>query len=332
MSLTEDEIRPHQFEAEKDAAMQRDLNWLKQRAGGFLSVPCPACEGSDSTPEFCKYGFQFARCLACRTAYMNPRAPADMLAEFYKGSALYEFWNEHIFPASREIRREKIFRPRVERLLSLCRRLGVPTDTLVDVGAANGTFCEEAKKFGVFSRVIAVEPGHALAETCRGLGIETIEAPVERVSIDGGADVVTSFETVEHLFSPADFMHKCKRLLRPDGLIVLTCPNYEGFDIQTLGVESESLDAEHVNLFNPDSIQRLLERTGFRVVECSTPGELDAELVRRKVLDGAVDLSGQPLLKTVLLEQWGRLGGLFQEFLKAARLSSHMWVVAQNMR
>src|SRR6185312_9004794 len=332
-AFTEDDIRPHRFDEGKSAALQRDLAWLAERASTFVVVPCPACASHDREAAFEKFGFSFARCKRCRTAYMNPRATAATLAEFYARSALYEFWNEHIFPASREVRRDKIFRPRAERIMALCAALDVPTGMLVEIGAANGTFCEEVIRTGAFRRVVAVEPGRALAITCRDLGIETIESSVEEVSdLDGTADVVASFETIEHLFSPRDFIVKCHGLLVENGLLVLTCPNYEGFDIQTLGVDSDSLDAEHINLFNPEALASLVARCGFRVVECSTPGELDAELVRRKVNEGRLDLSRQPFLKMVLVERWGELGARFQEFLKASGLSSHLWLVAQRRR
>src|SRR6185312_17411329 len=187
---------------------------------------------------------------------------------------------------------DKIFRPRVDRILALCGALKVPTGVLVEVGAANGIFCEEVIRSGAFRRVVAIEPGRSLAASCRALGIETIESSVEEAGDLGGtANVVASFETIEHLFSPRDFIVKCHSLLAEDGLLVLSCPNYDGFDIQTLGVESDSLDAEHVNLFNPTALAALVERCGFRVTECSTPGELDAEIVRRKAIEGHLDLS-----------------------------------------
>ena len=332
-AFTEDDIRPHRFDEGKEAALQRDLAWLAQRASTFVAVTCPACGASDADPAFEKFGFRFVRCQHCRTAYMSPRATAATLGQFYARSALYEFWNQHIFPASREVRREKIFRPRVERILALCAALNVPTGVLVEVGAANGIFCEEVIRSGAFRRVVAIEPGRSLAASCRALGIETIESSVEEAGDLGGtANVVASFETIEHLFSPRDFIVKCHGLLAENGLLVLSCPNYDGFDIQTLGVESDSLDAEHVNLFNPTALSVLVERCGFRVTECTTPGALDAEIVRRKAIEGHLDLSSQPLLRTVLIERWDELGARFQEFLKASGLSSHLWLVAQRKR
>jgi SAM-dependent methyltransferase len=331
MDLTEDHIRPHRFDAGKEAALEADLAWLRERRSEFINVPCPACLRTRRAPAFEKFGFSFVSCLDCRTVYMAPRAPAHLLGEFYSRSVLYEFWNEFIFPASRGARKERLFRPRVQRIADLCARLGIATDLLIEVGAAHGMFCEEVKSAGIFNRVVAIEPGRALAETCRRVGIETFELPVERLMGVTAANVVASFETIEHLFSPRDFVTQCREILLEGGLLVMTCPNYEGFDIQTLGVMSESLDAEHINLFNPDSISRMLEECRFEVLELTTPGQLDAELVRTQILDGRFDISGREFLKLMLVDRWEEVGPAFQAFLRDNKLSSHMWVVARRL-
>jgi 2-polyprenyl-3-methyl-5-hydroxy-6-metoxy-1,4-benzoquinol methylase len=86
-----------------------------------------------------------------------------------------------------------------------------------------------------------------------------VDKPIETVR-EGElpqADVIASFETIEHLFDPAGFLHACHRLLRPGGLLVLTCPNGQGFDVLVLGDRSDTVDAEHLNYFNPPSFRRM---------------------------------------------------------------------------
>lgn len=329
--FSENDIRPKKFDADKLKAIQADIDWLTEKKIWFVSVDCPACAGKDYNQEFEKFGFHFDRCNRCRTVFMNPRPSEAILGDFYTRSEVYKYWDTHIFPASREVRREKIFRPRLVKILELCKKFNISADTLVDVGSASGMFCQEALESHKFKRVIGIEPSVSQADTCRKYGIEVVNKPVEAVShLKGRADVVTCFETIEHVFDPGKFIEWCTRLLTPGGLLVLTCPNYEGFDVLTLGVKSESLDAEHINLFNPDSIVMMIEKHGLTVMECETPGQLDAEIVRNKALSNEIDLKCQPFLHKILVMEWKKHGHPFQEYLKSNMMSSHMWVVSRN--
>ena len=56
----------------------------------------------------------------------------------------------------------------------------------------------------------------------------------------------------------------------------------------------------------------------------------DAELVRKKILAGELDVSGRPFLEDVLIRRWDELGAGFQDFLAANGLSSHLWIVARK--
>lgn len=330
--LTEDDIRPRQLIAGQKIAALSDVGRMLSRCSEFVEVACPACGGRNSQPKYVKNGVRYVTCRQCQTFYVNPRPPAAVLEWFYRDSPNYAYWNKYIFPASEASRRQHIFVPRVDRLLDICARYSVPTDALLEVGAGFGTFCSELKSRNVFRRVVGVEPTPGLASTCRERGIETIEEPIERIDLAavGQFDVVASFEVIEHLFDPGEFVSHMNRLLRPGGLMVLTCPNGQGFDIETLGVASDTVDHEHLNYFNPASLAALLARGGLELLESFTPGRLDAELVRNKVLEGEFSLAGQPFLQKVLIDEWASRGPAFQDFLVHSGLSSNLWVVVRK--
>jgi len=308
--------------------LEADRKWLAHRSDQFVEFDCPVCDVAGS-PSFTKKGFEYQRCGKCRTAFMSPRPSEELLHEFYSTSRTYAYWNRYVFPASEQVRREKIFSPRVTRVLEFCERYRTNTKTLLEIGAGFGTFCEEVMARDLFERVIALEMTPDLANSCRERGLEVIEQPVETLSLAAGSiDVVAAFETLEHLFDPRGFFSSIYELLADDGLIVLTCPSIDGFDIISLGEQSDTIDHEHLNYFNPDSIEQLASQCGFDVLEVLTPGKLDADIVRNKVLAGAISVDGQPWLRHVLIDRWGLVGEAFQEFLAANRMSTHMWLIA----
>lgn len=330
--MKEEEIRPDALVREVKKLFAEDIKRLLTKKKEFIEVSCPACESQNYQKTFEKFGFTFVICKDCETMFINPRPTFGTLSDYYATAKSYKYWNDYIFPASENSRRKKIFAPRAERVVDICKRHNIRTNILVDVGAGFGTFCEEIKKNGIFNRVIAVEPTPNLAETCRKKGLEVIQKPIEEVSFENDTvNVITNFEVIEHLFSPKDFLLSCSSVLSKGGVLILTCPNVKGFDIAVLKESSDSVDPEHLNYFNLSSISQLLKNCGFEVIERLTPGQLDAELVRKKALNGEFNISNHPFLKQILIDEWDNVGGSFQRFLADNLLSSNMWIVAKKV-
>lgn len=325
--LSESELCPPELLRGQEEAFARDVERLQARSGEFVAVACPACGGDDADPVLEKWGFRYLGCRICGTKYMSPRPSPEVMGAYYAASENYRYWAEHIFPASEASRREKLHRPWLERIVAACERYGITPCTLVEVGPGFGTFSALASES--FDRVVAVEPTPELAQACRDRGVEVIELPIEELRDALEADVVVAFEVIEHLFEPRRFLEQARRLLRPGGLLVLSCPNGQGFDITLLGAGSLAVDPEHVNLFNPSALSMLVEACGFEVLEATTPGRLDAEFVHDAIAAGQYE-APDPFLRRVLVDEWGRLGWPFQQFLSANGLSSHMWLEARR--
>jgi 2-polyprenyl-3-methyl-5-hydroxy-6-metoxy-1,4-benzoquinol methylase len=329
--LSEKELCPDDLLSGQEAAFARDIERLRARSSEFVEVDCPTCLSRRRKVAFEKYGFSFQSCLDCATIYMSPRPSPPVMADYYSNSENYDYWARYIFPASEASRREKICKPWLERVVGICERHCIDRGVLLEVGPGFGTFASVATQSGAFRKVLAVEPTPEMAEACRSRSVDVIEARIESVDPTiAQADVVVAFEVIEHLFDPGVFLRQCAKLLKPGGLLVVSCPNGLGFDIAMLREKALAVDAEHVNLMNPRSLSHLMKNCEFDVLEASTPGRLDAEFVREAVLAGKFDLGEDNFLRRVLIDEWDRLGWPFQQFLAAQGLSSHMWVTARR--
>lgn len=326
------DIRPQKIMANYKKILLQDIKYLIKQKKDFIKINCPACNGSRSTLKFRKYSLTYFECKDCNTVYVNPRPTEMILNDFFKQSKGYKYWNDYIFPASEKVRREKIFKPRVDKILRICKQYSIPSETLVEVGAGFGTFLQELSTRKVFNSLIGIEPTPNLAKTCRDKNLNIIEKLIEEISPKTlKADVVVNFEVIEHIFSPKKFLQSCNKILKKDGILIITCPNILGFDIQTLGAISDTIDVEHLNYFNPESLTLLLKETGFVVLEKQTPGMLDTDLVRNKVLSNEYNLDN-PLLKMILIDRWKEVGPYFQEFLQNNLLSSNMMIIAKKTK
>jgi len=327
-NFTEENIRPQRFNEGKAEAAAEDIRYLLSRAHDFVEVSCPACDSAACHLELVKEEFSYMKCVECSTVYMSPRPSCNLLADFYRRSKLYEYWNSHIFPSSELSRKEKIFIPRVDRTVEISKKYLSKFESFLEVGAGYGTFSEELKSRGLFDNIHSLELTPALAKTCRKKGLNVIELAIEEMSSCDCYDAIAAFETLEHLFSPRNFLKSCLKMLKLGGILFMSMPSYSGFDIRVLGIDSSSIDHEHINLFNPKSISRLLEDEGFQILELFTPGELDVDIVRNK-LEGGLKLDNS-FLQTIVMSDDEDLRNNFQCFLKDNSLSSHMWVVGRK--
>src|SRR6185436_14935406 len=127
-------------------------------------ITCVGCGAAQSEFQFEKSGFAYALCKNCGTLYQSPRPALGAFEQFYRDSESSRYWADVFFPSVAEVRREKIFRPRVERLAQLCASGGIEVGRLVDVGAGYGIFLDEWRRRFPRAHAVAIEPSARLAE------------------------------------------------------------------------------------------------------------------------------------------------------------------------
>ncbi len=328
--MRESDIRSEEFTSKVKALYKLDQASILKRQNEFTDVNCPACSADNKDFFYERDGFNFMMCNGCETVFVSPRPSQELVIEHYKTSLAEKYWIENVCPKADKARTKHLVIPRVKYIVEACSKYGIPKKLFTDIGAGFGQFCEQIKRTKKFNRVIAVEPAKKNAEYCRDKGIEVIEDFFENIMLKN-INVITCIESIEHIFDPLGFIKKIYSALANPGLLYMTTPNIKGFDLLTLKDKSDNTTApDHLNYFHPESIRYLLEKCRFNVLEISTPGKLDAELVRKKVLSKNLSLENQPFLKRILIDEWDRFGESFQEWLADNGLSSHMVVLAMK--
>jgi len=142
--------------------------------------------------------------------------------------------------------------------------------------------------------------------------------------------MICAFEIIEHLFDPKSILLDMRRILNKKGIILISTPNVEGFEMSVLEKVCDTYFAPtHLNYFSIKTLPMLLENCGFEVLKIETPGQLDIEISRKKVLQNKIKLKNQ-FLKTILIDKYDEIGEKFQKFLQENKLSSHMWITARK--
>lgn len=297
----------------------------------FKQVDCPACGNEEDNQQvFVKGGFTFACCNRCDTLFVNPRPSLKLLENFYNLSTAFAASTQSLFD-NEEGRRIHIFEPRAKDIITVLSSRGISSGRLVEVGCSIGTFLEIMRRESTFI-VEGIDPNPRAFEITRQRGLAVHRTTLENfVPDDGKYDAAFSFETIEHVFSPIRFLEQLNRILLPGGILVFTTPNLHGFDMMTLGKSYMNICApSHLNYFNVDTIDLLLERAGFSVVKKMTPGILDLEIVRKQITEGlAPEVS--PVIMHLAFGVSSEVQKNFQRFLQENRLSGNMLIFARKV-
>jgi SAM-dependent methyltransferase len=204
--------------------------------------------------------------------------------------------------------------------------------SIIEIGPGFGTFSKLAQESEYFSKVSVIERTPSMADACRKRDLHVIESALEDVILDTieESDVLVCFEVIEHIYNPTDFLIRVAKLLRSGGLFIFTCPNGKGFDTEILQAQSPSVDTEHVNLFNPKSIEILLNNVDFEIVSVETPGRLDVEIVNRAIIENGLEIVDNPFWRSLFGEKYETMGDDFQKLLIKHKMSGNMRIIARK--
>lgn len=135
---------------------------------------------------------------------------------------------------------------------------------LLDIGAGTGDFLVMAKKNGW--DITGFEPSDKARKIAESKGVAFTGQLSDIESHT--ADVVTMWHVLEHVPDIEAHIAELKRILKPDGVIIIAVPNYKSFDAQHYGVFWAAYDVpRHLWHFSKTSIKRLFERQGIELVK-----------------------------------------------------------------
>ena len=330
-SLRESDIRPADLEQRVLAIQRREIEeqFLDSAAGQLrtdrtVRVGCLCLQKAACQVAFTKHGFDFVSCTGCGLLFVDPRPTPQALETFYRKSES-EHLKLEMLERTRSARQDRIFAPRAKWIATELRPSG---GRLLDVGCGNGIFLE------LFSgrsgwEVLGLDPSPEAVDRCRDKGIHAIQGTIETFDDANQFDVITLWEVLEHVFDPLAVLRRCRDLVGPDGVLVLTTPNVGGFDYLVLGADSTNILAPvHLNYFDPRSLRAMLEMVGFTRIDITTPGKLDVDVVRNYWQAGGAR-GRHPFLERLVLGA-PETAEAFQAFLAAHGLSGSLQAVARD--
>jgi SAM-dependent methyltransferase len=316
------------------------LNWARlgfAPTALFQNITCPLCGSDAFDVEFhAKYPSdvdaqqlknmfhassdqalldQVVRCRSCSLVYVNPRIHPDLIRTGYSEA------EDPLFAAQNPFR-IRAFR---KALRSVVRRLKIDPrgKRVLDVGCASGAFLVAAREIGFEAH--GIEPSHWMADFGRReYGLHIRGGYLEPGTFpDQSFDVATLWDVIEHLPNPNETLTTIRRLLKPDGVLLVNYPDISSLAARMLGKRWPFWLGVHLLYYTPATMFRQLQRAGFEprwkqafwmtlplgyVLERAAP--YVAPLARLAPLSGWLGMNALPLTynigQTLVVSRTGR--------------------------
>jgi 2-polyprenyl-3-methyl-5-hydroxy-6-metoxy-1,4-benzoquinol methylase len=159
----------------------------------------------------------------------------------------------------------------MERLLVRLER-GVPQapgSRLLDVGAGSGILVEQARARGY--KAAGIEPSRWLQACAQERGLPVELGTLPHSALPGPFDVVTLIDVIEHVLEPVELLREARRVLAPDGHVVVVTPDVGALVPRLLGYRWWHFRLAHVGYFDRTTLRQAFERAGLELVSLSRP-------------------------------------------------------------
>lgn len=246
------------------------------------TTQCPVCGGSNfsvflKTKDYFLTGeeFNLKQCTSCSFIFTDPVPYQDQIFSYYDSP-------EYV---SHEIKKSSLF----DRLYALARKRNIrnkykivhkfkENGHILDVGCGTGELLKYFKdNRWQTSGIEPVEKARAFAREKYSLDI--YEENQLKLFDPQSFDVISLWHVLEHVYDLNGRIEELKRLLKPDGVLIIAVPDIDSYDAQHYGKNWGALDVpRHLYHFSRKSISLLFENHSLQVID-TYPLKMDSYYV-----------------------------------------------------
>ena len=204
---------------------------------------------SRKRPELMHY--DLFECENCKTLFTNRNVNLSQLLKNYE-IAEYDSNIEAKYAAKTYVK-------------NLQKALPKFKGSILDIGAGDGAFLSAA--LGVLATSnLGIEPSIKAIAKNDDNRVNIKNIAIEDLETNEKFDLVTCFQTIEHLNNPREFITNIKRFIKPGGYFAISCHNRLSLTNKILGEKSPIFDVEHLQVFTDQGIEKLFSGLNFKIV------------------------------------------------------------------
>jgi len=225
----------------------------------MIETRCDLCGSSNDKLLFEKEGFRHVCCLTCGLVYVNPRLKFHKDFQTVSGTG--------------SMGEDQLSHSQIRRI---CKEVSMldnyrKLNRFLEIGPGKGWFLSMAKLVGW--ETWAMEINLDAIENLKRKGIKNIITSGSE-TLDTGHepfDVIRMWDVIEHLESPRALLEQIFNNLRTGGLLRLSTTNFNSLSRMVNGPDWVYLNgSDHIVLFDPVTIEKLLKLVGFRRIRIRT--------------------------------------------------------------
>jgi len=269
---------------------------------------CPGCGSSNLSNFFTKWDVPYLRCQDCGSVFAE--AEEETLKAYQKNEKLCCFRMSEEYQQEAAEKRKLSWQEILDWVaFRSYRYLGRHHDLNILSGGDRHIY---------FVQMIKDSP---LCKT-----YETLEN--NNLKGNKPADIAVSLNLIQQFGNPEQHSRNLNRKLAKDGLLFLSARLGTGFDILVLREHAQIYPYEYVSLMSQQGLNCLLERTGFELLDYSTPGHMDIGYVQSK---RAFIPEDNLFVRNLIYNSSPIVLGEFQRFLQKSGMSSYAHIVAKKV-
>lgn len=240
----------------------------------LVKIGCPICSDKNFTKVYPLIYPRIVKCRGCGLVYTNPRLKEKYLSKIYNENY---FNNENSEMLGYEnyiadqIKIEKTFEKRIK---SLSKKVSLRSGNLLDIGCAFGFFLNVVKKYGYTANGVEISE-FAVKHARERFNHRVILGNFDNIKISDKYDCVTMWDVIEHVPDPKFTLRKISTLLNKSGLLIISTPDVGSIPAKLTKHRwvGFKLSDEHLTYFSIFTLQKLLEDTGFEIIDHRSTGK-----------------------------------------------------------
>jgi 2-polyprenyl-3-methyl-5-hydroxy-6-metoxy-1,4-benzoquinol methylase len=201
---------------------------------------------------------RYLHCSGCHSEFLSPQPDDARLAAIY-GPEYYEPWRWEDADVVRDMKAHTF-----RRALSLLNPAS--GSRLLDVGCAQGELAEVALSLGLAVTGVDLNAGAIETARARVPRATFVCGELEPSVVGSGWDVVTMFDFIEHVRSPAATLSAAAQILAADGAVLISTPRAGSGVHQLTRRFWPQYREEHLTLFSLAGMRAALNAAGMRIV------------------------------------------------------------------